>query len=156
MMVLCWKDLFQALFVYKRACLSRFATCAKWTYGLRGCLRWLFQREDAWGPYSRQFPYNHHTTCFANRAKTWVDPGKPCYSFQFCFGAILLFDDGLNIRFFFRDKLQFVIAYEHGIVNAKPPYFHKSPGQDVHGKASQELNTIKGNRLLNSLVAVVF
>ncbi len=55
----------------------------------------------------------------------------------------MLFDDGLNIRFFFRDKLQFVIAYEHGIVNAKPPYFHKSPGQDVHGKASQELNTIK-------------
>jgi len=41
------------------------------------------------------------------------------------------------------------------VVNTKTADFDKPPGQDVQGKASEEFNPIKGNRLFDSPVAVI-
>lgn len=42
------------------------------------------------------------------------------------------------------------------VVNSEPSDFNKPPGQDIHGKAPEELHAIHGYRLFNGPVAVIF
>jgi surface antigen len=42
------------------------------------------------------------------------------------------------------------------VVNTEPSDLDKPPGQDVQGKASEELNAIHGKRLFDGPVAVIF
>ena len=77
-------------------------------------------------PDTGQHFHNHHAASFAHRTKAWVHSGKPFQSLQPGFRAFLFFYDRLDVWFFFRNKLQLVVAYACRVVNTKPPDFYKT------------------------------
>ena len=53
------------------------------------------------------------------------------------------------------NKLQLKVSFNGVVVNTKAPDLDKPPGQDVQGKAPQEFNPIKSDRLFDRPVTII-